>query len=179
MTLAETHCASQPSVMDANAAGALQAQAVQIVRELAIVAFPRSAQDQVRDDRGRALSMIRIATGARRKQQRHRRRLHSRHLLGEKRQAIGKSVLKIAFSQLGLLRNSCRGIIGQAGVDTSTSALVDSGRLPASCRNFYRILDKIGGLATPALESSREKVGEKNRHRSRLLALRPLPLWPF
>jgi len=86
-------------MVDADAAGTLQAEAVEVIGELPAVARAGAAQDQVRQDGGRAEAVDRVGRGAGLQQQRHRRRLHAGHLLAQQGQPVREGMLEVPLSQ--------------------------------------------------------------------------------
>jgi len=91
---------SKPGMMHTHAGRPLQAKPVQIISQLFIVALPGPAQNQIRQNRRCAVAIHRIRRRPRRHQQRHRRRLHPRHLLRQQSQTVIEGVLKISLRQL-------------------------------------------------------------------------------
>lgn len=91
---------TKAGVVHADAGGALQTQAVEIVGELFVVAVACAAEDEVGEDGGSAVAIDGVGGGAGGDQEGHRGRLHAGHFFGQEGEAVLKRMLVISFRQL-------------------------------------------------------------------------------
>jgi len=89
-------------MIDADAGGALKSEAIEIIGQLPAVALARAAQDQIGQDGRQAGPVLRITRRPGRQHERHRRRLHRRHLFAEQGQAVVKRMLEKLLRQAKL-----------------------------------------------------------------------------
>src|SRR6266446_3512549 len=86
-------------MVTSDAAAALEAEAVEVVGQLAAVADASAAKNKIRKHGGGAAAVDGVRGRARRNDESHGDRLHAGHFFAQQGQSIFKSVLEIPFGQ--------------------------------------------------------------------------------